>query len=80
VSDAARGSSEITSNIAGVAEAAESTSRGAGDTQRAAQELVEMSTQLRGLIERFKINNNQNTATNRVAVNPSRTITARAGA
>lgn len=33
VSDAAHGSGEITSNIAGVAQAAESTSRGAGDAQ-----------------------------------------------
>ncbi len=58
VSDAARGSGEITSNIAGVAQAAESTSRGAGDTQKAAQELVETSTQLRRLVEQFKINSN----------------------
>jgi hypothetical protein len=35
VSEAAHGSGEITSNIAGVAEAAESTSRGATDTQKA---------------------------------------------
>ena len=56
VSEAAHGSSEITSNIAGVAQAAESTSRGAMDTQKAAEELVTMSTQLRGLVEQFKIN------------------------
>jgi methyl-accepting chemotaxis protein len=55
VSDAAHGSSEITSNIAGVAQAAESTSRGAGDTQKAAQQLVETSSQLRRLIEQFNI-------------------------
>jgi len=55
VSDAAHGSGEITSNIAGVAQAAESTSRGAGDTQKAAQELVEMSAQLRRLVEQFKV-------------------------
>ncbi|MGH9744890.1 MAG: methyl-accepting chemotaxis protein [Candidatus Acidiferrales bacterium] len=55
VSDAAHGSGEITSNIAGVAQAAESTSRGAGDTQKAAQELVEMSAQLRKLVEQFKM-------------------------
>jgi methyl-accepting chemotaxis protein len=54
VSEAARGSGEITSNIAGVAEAAESTSRGATDTQKAAQQLVEMSTQLRTLVGQFK--------------------------
>ena len=55
VSEAAHGSGEITSNIAGVAEAAESTSRGAGDTQKAAQQLVETSTELRRLVEQFKI-------------------------
>jgi hypothetical protein len=39
-----------------VAQAAESTSQGAGDTQKAAQQLVETSTQLRRLVEKFKIN------------------------
>ncbi len=60
VSEAARGSGEITSNIAGVAQAAESTSRGAGDTQKAAQDLVETSTQLRRLVEQFKVNAGEN--------------------
>jgi methyl-accepting chemotaxis protein len=60
VSEAARGSGEITSNIAGVAQAAESTSRGAGDTQKAAQDLVETSTQLRRLVEQFKVNASEN--------------------
>jgi methyl-accepting chemotaxis protein len=55
VSEAAHGSGEITSNIAGVAEAAESTSRGAGDTQKAAQQLVETSAELRRLVEQFRI-------------------------
>jgi methyl-accepting chemotaxis protein len=59
VSDAARGSAEITSNIAGVEQAAESTSRGASDTQKAAQDLVQTSTQLRHLVEQFKINVNE---------------------
>ena len=62
VSEAARGSGEITSNIGGVAQAAESTSRGAGETHSAAQELVQMSTQLRSLVEQFKINASENTA------------------
>jgi methyl-accepting chemotaxis protein len=57
VGEAARGSGEITSSIAGVAQAAESTSRGAGDTQKAAQQLVETSAELRRLVEQFKINN-----------------------
>ena len=55
VSEAAHGSGEITSNIAGVADAAESTSRGAGDTQKAVQQLVETSAELRRLVEQFKI-------------------------
>jgi methyl-accepting chemotaxis protein len=58
VSDAAHGSGEITSNIAGVAQAAESTSRGAGNTQKAAQQLVETSAQLRRLISQFKVESN----------------------
>jgi len=58
VSEAAHGSGEITSNIAGVAQAAESTSRGATDTQKAAQQLVETSAELRRLVEQFKINSN----------------------
>jgi methyl-accepting chemotaxis protein len=60
VSEAALGSEEITSNIAGVAQAAESTSRGASDTQKAARQLVETSTELRRLVEQFKINKNGN--------------------
>jgi methyl-accepting chemotaxis protein len=55
VSEAAHGSGEITSNITGVAEAAEGTTRGANDTQKASQQLVETSTQLRRLVEQFKI-------------------------
>jgi methyl-accepting chemotaxis protein/HPt (histidine-containing phosphotransfer) domain-containing protein len=55
VSEAAQGSGEIASNITGVAEAAEGTSRGSADTQKAAHELVQMSSQLRGLVEQFKL-------------------------
>jgi methyl-accepting chemotaxis protein len=53
VSEAAHGSGEITSNIAGVAQ---STSHGATDTQKAAQQLVETSAELRRLVEQFKVN------------------------
>ena len=60
VSEAASGSGEITSNIAGVAEAAESTSRGAMDTQKAAQQLVQTSAELRQLVEQFKIDTTGN--------------------
>ena len=59
VSEAAHGSGEITSNIARVAEAAQGTTRGATDTQKASQQLVETSTQLRRLVEQFKINREQ---------------------
>jgi methyl-accepting chemotaxis protein len=53
--DAARGSTEITSSISGIAKAAESTSLGASDTQKAVLELVQMSALLSGLVEQFKI-------------------------
>jgi methyl-accepting chemotaxis protein len=58
VGEAAQGSEQITSNIAGVAQAAQSTSRGAGATQKAAQELVTTSAELRRLIAEFKIDSN----------------------
>jgi methyl-accepting chemotaxis protein len=71
VSEAAHGSGEITSNIAGVAQAAESTSRGASDTQKAAQQLVATSAELRRLVEQFKIddgNSGQRNAIPRQAI------------
>jgi len=55
VQEAARGSEEISHNIQGVAVAAESTTRGAQDTLKAAQELTGMATQLRALVEQFKL-------------------------
>ncbi len=60
VSEAAHGSGEITSNIGGVAEAAQGTTRGASDTQKASQQLVETSAELRRLVEQFKINAGEN--------------------
>jgi methyl-accepting chemotaxis protein len=60
VSEAAQGSDAITSNIAGVAEAAEGTTRGATDTQKASQQLVETSTQLRRLVEQFRLGASDN--------------------
>jgi len=59
VSEAARGSGEVAQNIQGVAQAAQSTSQGATDSQRAAQNLAEMSTHLRELVSRFKLEQNQ---------------------
>jgi methyl-accepting chemotaxis protein len=54
VSEAANGAGEIVRNIAGVAEAAQSTSDGAGDSQKAARALAAMSAELRELVGRFK--------------------------
>jgi methyl-accepting chemotaxis protein len=54
VTDAARGSGEITKNIAGVADAAQSTSHGAGDSQKAAYELSKMANELKELASKFK--------------------------
>jgi len=55
VTEAARGSSEITQNITGVAQAAQGTSSSAHESMKAAQQLAQMSTQLRGLVEQFKV-------------------------
>jgi methyl-accepting chemotaxis protein len=58
VSEAARGSGEVAQNIQGVAQAAQSTSQGATDSQKAASNLAQMSTQLRELVGRFKLDHN----------------------
>jgi len=79
VSEAAHGSGEITSNITGVAQAAESTSQGAGDTQKAAQQLVDTSTQLRRLVEKFKINSGGNGPRNGAEATPAHSMAAHAG-
>lgn len=55
VSEAARMSTEISHNIAGVAQAAQGTSSSAHESMKAAQALARMSTQLRGLVEQFKL-------------------------
>ena len=60
VMEAAKGSEAITQNITGVAQAAQSTSSSAHDSQKAASQLAEMSTQLRQLVEQFKINESGN--------------------
>jgi methyl-accepting chemotaxis protein len=58
ISEAAKGSSEVAQNIHGVAQAAQSTSQGATDSLKAAKSLAEMSTQLRELVGRFKLETN----------------------
>jgi methyl-accepting chemotaxis protein len=55
VTEAAKGSTEITQNIAGVSQAAQGTSSSAQESMKAAHQLAEMSTQLRGLVEQFKV-------------------------
>ena len=54
LADAARGSSDIDHNITGVAEAARSTTTGAGETQKSAQSLEKMAAELQGLVDQFK--------------------------
>jgi methyl-accepting chemotaxis protein len=55
LTDAAKGSGEVAQNISGVAQAAHNTSQGATDSLKAAQQLAKMSTQLRGLVDQFKL-------------------------
>ncbi len=55
VVDAAVSSREITDSISTVAAAAKGTSQGASNTQRAAERLVETSTQLRQQVGQFKL-------------------------
>ncbi|HVP66317.1 MAG TPA: globin-coupled sensor protein [Anaeromyxobacteraceae bacterium] len=55
VSGAAAGSAEIARNISGVAEAARHTSQGTGDTQKAAEELTRMASELQRMISRFTV-------------------------
>jgi methyl-accepting chemotaxis protein len=79
VSEAAHGSAEITSNVAGVAEAAQGTTRGATDTQKASQQLLETSTQLRQLVEQFKINASEKAYGNGAGATQARSKAAHAG-
>ena len=55
VSEAATGSGEIAANIAGVAGAAEQTTRGVGQSMHAIDELTRMSSDLRELVGRFTV-------------------------
>ena len=54
VNEAARGSSEIAKNIGGVADAARNTTRGANDTQSAADALAKLSEALMNLVKRLE--------------------------
>ncbi len=55
VSQAATGSGEIASNIAGVAAAAEQTTQGAVQSEQAVAELAQMSAELKELVGRFTL-------------------------
>jgi methyl-accepting chemotaxis protein len=78
VSDAAKGSGEITRNIEGVAEAARSTSTSAQESQKAANDLAEMAMQLRNLVAQFKIDDTTNPSNN-TDIATLRALAARAG-
>jgi len=55
LSEAAKGSDQVAQHINGVAEAARSTLAGTSGSLKAAQRLAEMSAQLHGLVEQFKV-------------------------
>jgi methyl-accepting chemotaxis protein len=55
VSEAATGSTEIASNISGVASAAQATTEGVGDAQRAVAELTRMSSELQTLVGHYRV-------------------------
>lgn len=55
VSNAARGTADISVNIARVAAAADSTTAGAKETESSAKALTEMASNLQALLNRFKI-------------------------
>jgi methyl-accepting chemotaxis protein len=55
LAEAAKGSTDISRNIGGVAEAAHTTSAGASETQQSAKGLEKMAAELQGLVSRFKV-------------------------
>lgn len=76
VADAAKGSGEITHNIAGVAEAARGTSTNAQESQKASNELADMASQLRKLVEQFRLTSGTGPAAGR---EPLKAMAAGAG-
>jgi methyl-accepting chemotaxis protein len=54
VTEAATGSQEIAANVVGVASAAEITTTGVGESQRAAADLARMSSELQALVGQFR--------------------------
>ena len=61
-----------------MAEAAQSTTRGATDTQKAAQQLLETSAELRHLVEQFKVNASENGRGNGMASTGAQSMAAHA--
>ncbi len=57
ISETAKGSSDIASNITGVATAAKETEHSAGVSQQAAQELSKLAVRLGGVVNQFKLSN-----------------------
>ena len=55
VGEAATGSTSITDNITGVADAARITTATVAETQRSAQELAQMSAELQSVVSRFRV-------------------------
>ncbi|NJC67303.1 methyl-accepting chemotaxis protein, partial [Planosporangium flavigriseum] len=55
VAEAATGSTEIATNISGVAAAAATTTEGVTESQRAAEELARMSNELQQAVARFRV-------------------------
>jgi methyl-accepting chemotaxis protein len=80
VTDAAKGSGEITTNIAGVANAARGTSNSAHESQKASHELAGMATQLQGLVAQFQIDNKKPHNQKAASPPPLRARAAHAGA
>ena len=64
VNEAAKGSRDITGNIAGMARVAQGTTHGVTETQKASHQLVEMSERLRKLVGQFKISCGESTQPN----------------
>ena len=54
VAEAATGASQIAANIVGVAGAADTTSQGVADSQRASSELARLATELQQLVGQFR--------------------------
>jgi methyl-accepting chemotaxis protein len=60
LTEAARGSTEIAESMVGVAQAIRSTSEGAAGSQKAAETLAHMSSELHGLVAQFKVHSSTN--------------------